>query len=90
MRGRGGAEGVPRLVPAYNLQEEGEDVDDVCVDGEGTVDVLLRAYCVLPVPQHKLGVIGKELGGQRVCEARTGVGGTCLTPLPTPAINSPG
>lgn len=67
MRGSGGGTGgVPGLIPAHDLQDEGEDVDNVGVDGEGAVDILLGAQCVLPVPQHKLGIIGKELVGQRV------------------------
>ena len=74
MRGSGrGTGGVPGLIPARNLQDEGEDVDNVSVDGKGTEDVLLRAQCVLPVPQHKLGVIGKELRGQRVSGRDGGV-----------------
>lgn len=72
MRGSGwGAKGVPGLFPTHNLQDEGEDVDNVCVDGEGTKNVLLRAQRVLPVPQQKLGVVGKELGGGEGCQAGT-------------------
>lgn len=40
---QGGDRRGPRLIAAHNLQDEGEDIDDVGVDGEGTVDVLLRA-----------------------------------------------
>jgi len=75
--------GVPGLIPAHNLQDEGEDVDDVSVDGEGAVDVLLGAERVLPVPQHKLGVIGKELGGERSRACQAGTRGQ-VPPLPGP------
>lgn len=94
MRGsRRGTGGVPGLIPAYYLQDEGEDVDDVSVDGEGTIDILLGAQCVLPVPQHKLGIIGKELQGQRASgKDQGGIPPSPVParhPLPTPAVNSP-
>lgn len=81
MGGRGDTGGVPGLIPAHDLQDEGEDVDDISVDGEGTVDIFLGAQRVLPVPQHKLGVIGKELWGQRVSGMDRGQGrGRCSLP----------
>lgn len=84
---------VPGLIPAHYLQDEGEDVDDVSVDGEGTIDILLRAQRVLPVPQHELGVIGKELQGQRVSgKDQGGIPPSPVTaqhPPPAPAVNSP-
>lgn len=78
-----GTGGVPGLIPAHYLQDEGEDVDDVSVDGEGTVDILLGAQRVLPVSQHELGVIGKELQGQRVSGKEKG--GIPPSPVPAPA-----
>lgn len=46
---------------AHNLQEEGENINDVCVDLEGSIDVFLGADGMLPVAQDQLGIIGKKL-----------------------------
>lgn len=50
---------------AHNLQEEGENVDYVCVDLEGTIDVFLRADGVFSISEHQLGIICQELKRQR-------------------------
>lgn len=55
------------LTGAKELQEEGEDVDDVHVDVEGTEDVLLRAQRIPAVPHQHLRVKCQELGKGRRC-----------------------
>lgn len=59
---REGAALLPSLLAgAKELEEEGEDVDDVQVDVEGSEDVFLRVQRVPAVPHQHLGVKGQEL-----------------------------
>ena len=44
-----------------DLQDEQEDLNNVDVEGEGSVDVLLWAEGQLAVTQEELGVVGQEL-----------------------------
>lgn len=53
------------LAGAKELEEEGEDVDDVQVDVEGSEDVFLGAERVPAVPHQHLGVECQELGEER-------------------------
>lgn len=48
-----------------DLQEKGEDVDDVQVNIEGSKDVFLRAHSVAPITHQELCVEGQELGKRR-------------------------
>lgn len=48
------------LAGAKELEEEGEDVDDVQVDVEGSEDVFLRAERVPAVPHQHLGIECQE------------------------------
>lgn len=48
----------------HQLQHEGEDVDDVSVDLQGTRDVVLWADGVFPVAQNQLRVVRQELQAQ--------------------------
>lgn len=57
-------EGCSLIAIPHQLQHKGEDVDDVRVDLKGASDVVLRADCVLPVPQDQLRVVSQELRGQ--------------------------
>lgn len=45
-----------------DLQEEGEYVDDVQVNVEGSEDVFLRAHSITPVAHQELCIEGQELG----------------------------
>ena len=60
----GKAQRCSLILPPHELQHKGEDVDNICVDLQGTGDVVLRADGVPPVPQDHLCVIGQELQGQ--------------------------
>ena len=46
---------------AKDLEEEGEDVDDIQVDVEGGEDVLLWTHGVALVPHEELGVKCQKL-----------------------------
>lgn len=61
---RVGETGDSSVAISQQLQHKGEDVDDICVDLQGTRDVVLWADGVLPVPQDQLCVISQELQGQ--------------------------
>lgn len=58
--------GCSSVAIPHQLQHKGEDVDNVCVDLQGTCDVVLRADGVLPVPQDQLCVISQELRDKEV------------------------
>lgn len=63
------------LAGAKELEEEGEDVDDVQVDVEGPEDVFLWAQRVPAIPHQHLGVKCQELCGKRrkLRDSHTGI-----------------
>lgn len=69
---------------SHNLQQEGEQVDDVQVDAEGGEYVFLWAYGVTLVPQQHLSVERQELWKERRVSHKhnqeKGESGGCLAP----------
>lgn len=49
------------LARAKELEEEGEDVDDVQIDIEGSEDIFLWAQRVPTIPHQHLGIKCQEL-----------------------------
>lgn len=50
-----------RLLLAHEAQDDDEDVDDIDVQLQGSINVLLRGNLVLAAAHNLLGVIDEEL-----------------------------